>query len=240
MRTASLAILDCTIVRHGTHQIARMLCRSTQYDITISYSTYPVDSGATRGDVAYARSRVSVVQEFTTTFDRSQFAEAGATSSVRLCRVYRAIPEAARRRYRDGGHLCAFELVRPAGQASHLRLPRHARFPVPDDGGHARWSVRSATTLPPISGTSATSRARSATPREAVVLLELEMTQAMRAKLAEKLTWLEKKTKDPVSISRCPENAALRSEGLALHPDACRRRRSRMLRHRRLACQASP
>lgn len=32
------------------------------------------------------------------------------------------------------------------------------------------------------------------------VLLELEMTQAMRAKLADKLTWLEKKTKDPVSI----------------------------------------
>ena len=33
------------------------------------------------------------------------------------------------------------------------------------------------------------------------VLLELEMTQAMRAKLADKLTWLEKKTKDPASIS---------------------------------------
>ncbi len=32
-------------------------------------------------------------------------------------------------------------------------------------------------------------------------LLELEMTQAMRAKLADKLTWLEKKTKDPASIS---------------------------------------
>jgi hypothetical protein len=33
------------------------------------------------------------------------------------------------------------------------------------------------------------------------VLLELEMTQAMRAKLADKLTWLEKKTKDPAGIS---------------------------------------
>ena len=33
------------------------------------------------------------------------------------------------------------------------------------------------------------------------VLLELEMTQAMRAKLADKLTWLEKKTRDPASIS---------------------------------------
>jgi hypothetical protein len=33
------------------------------------------------------------------------------------------------------------------------------------------------------------------------VLLELDMTQAMRAKLADKLTWLEKKTKDPASIS---------------------------------------
>jgi hypothetical protein len=33
------------------------------------------------------------------------------------------------------------------------------------------------------------------------VLLELEMTQAMRAKLADKLTWLEKKTSDPASIS---------------------------------------
>ena len=33
------------------------------------------------------------------------------------------------------------------------------------------------------------------------VLLELEMTRAMRARLAEKLIWLEKKTKDPFSIS---------------------------------------
>ena len=33
------------------------------------------------------------------------------------------------------------------------------------------------------------------------MLLELEMTQAMRVKLANKLTWLEKKTKDPASIS---------------------------------------
>lgn len=33
------------------------------------------------------------------------------------------------------------------------------------------------------------------------VLLELEMTQTMRAKLADKLTWLEKKTKDPANIS---------------------------------------
>lgn len=32
------------------------------------------------------------------------------------------------------------------------------------------------------------------------VRLELEMTQPMRAKLAEKLTWLEKKTQDPASI----------------------------------------
>jgi hypothetical protein len=32
------------------------------------------------------------------------------------------------------------------------------------------------------------------------VLLELEMTQPMRAKLAEKLTWLEKKSQDPVGI----------------------------------------
>ncbi len=38
------------------------------------------------------------------------------------------------------------------------------------------------------------------------VLLELEMTQAMRAKLAEKLTWLEKKTKDPASISDARKN----------------------------------
>jgi hypothetical protein len=33
------------------------------------------------------------------------------------------------------------------------------------------------------------------------LLLELEMTQSMRARLAEKLIWLEKKTKDPFSIS---------------------------------------
>jgi hypothetical protein len=38
------------------------------------------------------------------------------------------------------------------------------------------------------------------------VLLELEMTQAMRAKLADKLTWLEKKTKDPASISDARKN----------------------------------
>jgi hypothetical protein len=33
------------------------------------------------------------------------------------------------------------------------------------------------------------------------LLLEFEMTRAMRARLAEKLIWLEKKTKDPCSIS---------------------------------------
>lgn len=38
------------------------------------------------------------------------------------------------------------------------------------------------------------------------VLLELEMTQAMRAKLADKLTWLEKRTKDPASISDARKN----------------------------------
>jgi len=117
---------------------------------------------------------------------------------VRLCRVYRAFHETARRRYRDGGHLCAFELVRPAGQASHLRLPRHARFPVSDDGGHARGKVGDSLTsyfkdIGNFEGTiSDTGRS--------IVLLELEMTQAMRAKLAEKLTWLEKKTQDPASI----------------------------------------
>ena len=38
------------------------------------------------------------------------------------------------------------------------------------------------------------------------LLLELEMTQAMRAKLAEKLIWLEKKAKDPFSISDARKN----------------------------------
>jgi len=38
------------------------------------------------------------------------------------------------------------------------------------------------------------------------LLLELEMTRPMRAKLAEKLVWLEKKTKDPFSISDAREN----------------------------------
>ena len=38
------------------------------------------------------------------------------------------------------------------------------------------------------------------------LLLELEMTQAMRARLAEKLIWLEKKTKDPFSISEARKN----------------------------------
>jgi len=33
------------------------------------------------------------------------------------------------------------------------------------------------------------------------LLLELEMTRSMRAKLAEKLTWLEKKNKDPAGVS---------------------------------------
>jgi hypothetical protein len=33
------------------------------------------------------------------------------------------------------------------------------------------------------------------------VLLELEMAQPMRAKLADKLTWLEKRTRDPAGIS---------------------------------------
>jgi hypothetical protein len=38
------------------------------------------------------------------------------------------------------------------------------------------------------------------------LLLELEMTRAMRAKLAEKLLWLEKKAKDPFSISEARKN----------------------------------
>lgn len=38
------------------------------------------------------------------------------------------------------------------------------------------------------------------------LLLELEMTRAMRAKLAEKLIWLEKKAKDPFSISEARQN----------------------------------
>jgi hypothetical protein len=38
------------------------------------------------------------------------------------------------------------------------------------------------------------------------LLLELEMTRSMRAKLAEKLIWLEKKTKDPFNISDAREN----------------------------------
>ena len=67
------------------------------------------------------------------------------------------------------------------------------------------------------------------------VLLELDMTQAMRAKLADKLTWLEKKTKRSRQHQRWQENAALRSKGLALHPDACRRHHSRVLHRRRLA-----
>ena len=38
------------------------------------------------------------------------------------------------------------------------------------------------------------------------LLLELEMTRSMRAKLAEKLTWLEKKKKDPGSVSDARKN----------------------------------
>jgi hypothetical protein len=38
------------------------------------------------------------------------------------------------------------------------------------------------------------------------LLLELEMTQSMRAKLAEKLTWLEKKKKDPSSVRDARKN----------------------------------
>ena len=38
------------------------------------------------------------------------------------------------------------------------------------------------------------------------LLLELEMTRSMRARLAERLIWLEKKTKDPYSISEARQN----------------------------------
>jgi len=38
------------------------------------------------------------------------------------------------------------------------------------------------------------------------LLLELEMTRSMRAKLAEKLTWLEKKKKDPSSVRGVRKN----------------------------------
>jgi hypothetical protein len=177
-----------------------MLCRTTQKQYYSFLATSSQIQENTRRAYRVSPESISVVQEFTTTFDRSQFAEAGATLSVRIGRVDRAVPEAARRRYRDGRHLRASELVRPAGQASHLRLPRHARFPVPDDGE-----------MPVVGkvGDNLTSYFRDIGNFEGTIsdtarggaLLELEMTQQMRAKLADKLTWLEKKTKDPASIS---------------------------------------
>ena len=66
------------------------------------------------------------------------------------------------------------------------------------------------------------------------LLLELEMTRAMRAKLAEKLLWLEKKTKDPFSISEARKNPRFVPKGLAIHPDARRGYRSCVPHHRRL------
>ena len=52
------------------------------------------------------------------------------------------------------------------------------------------------------------------------VLLELEMTQAMRVKLAEQAHLAGEKDQGSSQHQRCPENAALRSEGLAFRPDA--------------------
>jgi len=65
------------------------------------------------------------------------------------------------------------------------------------------------------------------------LLLELEMTRAMRAKLAEKLLWLEE-GQGPLQHQRGPEKSPLRSKRLAIHPDARRGHRSCVPHHRRL------
>ena len=67
------------------------------------------------------------------------------------------------------------------------------------------------------------------------LLLELEMTRAMRAKLAEKLALAGEKDQGPLQHQRGPEKSALRSKGLAIHPDARRGHRSCVPHHRRLA-----
>ena len=66
------------------------------------------------------------------------------------------------------------------------------------------------------------------------LLLELEMTRSMRARLAEKLIWLEKKTKDPFSISEARQNPRFVPKSLAIDPDTRRWHRSWMPHHRRL------
>ncbi len=92
------------------------------------------------------------------------------------------------------------ELVRPAGQAAHIRLPHHPRFPVSNDGRGAgrRQGRRLPDVLLPDFGNF---EGTISDTRTGGFLLELDMTQIMRAKLADKLTWLEKKHRDPCSIA---------------------------------------
>ena len=62
-------------------------------------------------------------------------------------------------------------------------------------------------------------------------LIELEMTRSMRVKLAEKLTWLERKQKDP-SVGDARKDARIIPAKLAFDPDPGRRQCPWLLHYR--------
>src|SRR6478609_2224042 len=96
--------------RDGTHKLRR--CWVEIRDIILQFfSDYPVDSMRTRR--AYRTQPVVAFRSFRNSLRRSigHSSLKWCNFSVRIGRVYRAIPEAARRRYRDGGDLCPSELV---------------------------------------------------------------------------------------------------------------------------------
>ena len=150
--------------------------------------------------MSHAPESVSVVQESTTTFDRSQFATAA-------------------QRFRED---LVVSIERFLKQRA-VDIVMEGTFVLPnwyDPEGKLRTFACRATRVSPFRmmvevpvvgkvGDNLTSYFRDIGNFEGTisdtarggVLLELEMTQAMRAKLADKLTWLEKKTKDPASIT---------------------------------------
>jgi PilZ domain len=150
--------------------------------------------------MSHAPESVSVVQESTTTFDRSKFATAAQLFREDLVvSIERFLKQRAVDIVMEGTYVLP-NWYDPQGKLRTFacRATRVSPFRMMVD-------------MPVVGkvGDSLTSYFRdignfegtiSDTARSGV-LLELEMTQAMRAKLADKLTWLEKKTKDPTSIN---------------------------------------
>src|SRR5581483_11404613 len=86
--------------------------------------------------------------------------------------------------------------VRSARQAADARLPHHARVAVSHDRGRARGG-RIGDRITSYFGEFGEFEGSISDTRRGRILLELEMTPEKREWMADKLTWLENKQKDP-------------------------------------------